>query len=72
MVSFFRKIGFFVAFILPAMVVTGFYLGGTWNYITLFFAFLVLPLVDQSVGTDTTNVPKEHAKLLVKNFITGL
>ena len=44
MVSISRKIGFFVAFILPALVVTGFYLGGAWNYLALVFAFLILPV----------------------------
>ncbi len=68
MISFFRKIGFFIAFILPGLVVAGFYLGGAWNYITLFFAFFVLPVLDQSIGIDTTNIPKEDAKIVGEEF----
>ncbi len=68
MISIFRKIGFFVAFILPALVVTGFYLDGMWNYLALFFAFFVLPILDQSIGIDTSNVPKEEAKIVGEEF----
>lgn len=68
MVSLLRKIGFFVAFILPALVVAGFYLGGAWNYLTLVFAFLILPILDQSIGVDKTNVPDDQAKLVGEDF----
>ena len=35
---------------------------------TLFFAFFVLPILDQSIGIDTTNVPKEDAKIVGEEF----
>jgi len=68
MVSFFRKIGFFTAFIIPALVITGFYLGGAWNYLALFFAFIVLPLLDHYIGIDNRNVPENQAKFVGEEF----
>lgn len=58
MTGVFRKIGFLIAFILPALVVIGFYAGGAWNFITIVFAFVLIPLIDQWKGTDLSNVPE--------------
>jgi alkane 1-monooxygenase len=55
-----KKLGFFTAFILPALVLTGFYLGGLYNYLTIGFAFVLIPLIDQALGLDTTNVPESE------------
>lgn len=52
-----RKAGFLTAFIIPSLVIIGFYLGGYWNFLALAFAFVLLPLIDQGVGTDLVNVP---------------
>jgi alkane 1-monooxygenase len=68
MTSIFRKIGFFVAFVIPALVIIGYYVGGVWNYLTLFFAFLVLPLLDQVLGIDTRNVPGDKVKKVGDEF----
>lgn len=57
MVSVVRRIGFYAAFIIPVLVVTGYYLGGTWNYLALLFAFIILPIFDHLIGTDPSNVP---------------
>ncbi|NJM26630.1 MAG: alkane 1-monooxygenase [Bacteroidia bacterium] len=64
MTGVFRKIGFLIAFILPALVVTGFYAGAAWNFITIVFAFILIPLVDQWMGTDLSNVPETHRSAL--------
>lgn len=63
-----RKIGFFTAFIVPALVVAGAYAGGGWNYLPLFFAFFILPVLDHLLGTDTTNVPEASAKVVGEAF----
>lgn len=60
----FKKIGFFSAFIIPSLVVAGFYGGGWWNYVALLFAFIILPLIDQLVGLDTSNVPDDQVKIV--------
>jgi alkane 1-monooxygenase len=59
-----KKIGFFTAFILPILVVSGFYLGGYWNYLTIIFSFIIIPIIDQFTGLDTTNVDDTEAKLV--------
>jgi alkane 1-monooxygenase len=63
-----RKIGFFTAFIIPLLVMAGFYQGGIANAITIFFSFLLLPLIDQLSGTDTSNVPANEARIVGEEF----
>jgi alkane 1-monooxygenase len=66
--KFLKKLGFFTAFIIPALVVTGYYLDGVWNYLAIAFSFLLLPLIDQQVGIDTSNVNEQQAKLVGEEF----
>ncbi len=63
-----KKIGFFTAFILPALVVTGFYLGDWWNFLSLGFAFGVITIIDHLAGTSTHNVASEDAKRVGDEF----
>lgn len=63
-----RKIGFFTAFILPALLVAGFYAGGWWNYSTIVFAFILLPFIDQLAGVDTRNVAEKDVKKVGEAF----
>lgn len=64
----FRKIGFFTAFIIPSLVIAGYYLGGYWNYLAIVFSFLIIPAIDQSLGIDTSNVPADEAKMKSEEF----
>jgi alkane 1-monooxygenase len=59
-----RKLGFFTAFIIPLLVVYGFYLGGMWNTLPLIFSFVILPFIDQYVGLDKTNISPVEAKVV--------
>ncbi|MGC1242141.1 MAG: alkane 1-monooxygenase [Chryseosolibacter sp.] len=63
-----RKLGYFSAFIIPALVISGFYLGGYWNFTALVFSFLILPVIDQLLGTDTSNPQPEEAKIKAEAF----
>lgn len=63
-----KKIGFYTAFILPAVTILGFYLGGWFNYTSLVFVFIVLPVIDQWIGLDVENVPKEAVKETEEDF----
>lgn len=67
-----RKIGFFTAFIIPALVVIGFYVGGWGNYLAIIFSFILMPLIDQWSGTDTTNVSDSDVKLRSEEFFYRL
>lgn len=66
--TIFRKIGFFTAFIIPALVITGYYLGDYWNFLAVGFSFLVMPAIDQLCGLDQSNVPEEKVKIVSEEF----
>jgi alkane 1-monooxygenase len=63
-----RKLGFFSAFLLPALVVAGYYGGGLWNLLPILFVFVVVPLTDTLVGLDTANVPAEKKPIVGEEF----
>jgi alkane 1-monooxygenase len=63
-----KKIGFFTAFIVPSLVVIGFYGGGYWNYLPIFFSFVFIPLIDQMIGVDPSNVPENDVKIISEEF----
>jgi len=63
-----RKIGFFTAFIVPALVIAGFYAGGYWNFVAVFFSFVFIPIVDQALGVDPSNVPEAEVKSVGEEF----
>lgn len=61
MKPFTSKIGFLSAFIIPLLVAAGYYAGGYWNFLTIIFSFLLIPLLDQAIGPDDSNVPPDRA-----------
>lgn len=63
-----KKIGFFSAFIIPALVIIGCYLGGNWNYMALFFSIVIISLVDNAVGVDTSNLTKSASHVVSEEF----
>lgn len=63
-----KKIGFFTAFILPALVITGFYLGGLWNSLTIIFVFFIITTIDRASGIDTENASDSEAKIVSEEF----
>jgi alkane 1-monooxygenase len=66
--NFFKKLGFFTAFIIPSLVVTGYYLGGWWNYLAIAFSFILIPLIDQQLGIDTSNPTESEIKIKGEEF----
>ncbi len=54
-----KKVGFFSAFILPGLLVTGFYMGGPWLWAIHIFVFILVPVLDEVAGKDRHNVSKE-------------
>ncbi len=63
-----KKIGFYTAFILPLLILVGFYLGEGWNFLTVIFVFAILPAIDFVVGLDTTNIEDEKVKQVAEAF----
>ncbi|SMG37256.1 alkane 1-monooxygenase [Marivirga sericea] len=66
--SWLKKIGYFSAFIIPALTILGFYLGGIANLSTLIFVYALIPAIDATVGRDHSNVPKEAVKSVANDF----
>jgi alkane 1-monooxygenase len=64
----FKKIGFFTAFFLPSLVLTGFYAGGWWNWLSIGFVFLIITSVDYWIGLDTQNVDEDKVKIVGEEF----
>ncbi|MFN5332478.1 MAG: alkane 1-monooxygenase [Bacteroidota bacterium] len=61
-----KKIGFFSALILPALLVLGTYLGGPFLWMIHVFVFLLVPLMDYMLQKDTTNVPTAEVSQVTK------
>jgi alkane 1-monooxygenase len=64
----FRKLGFFTAFIIPSLVIVGYYLDGGWNYLAILFSFILIPLIDQQLGIDTANPTESEIKIKGEEF----
>jgi alkane 1-monooxygenase len=52
-----KKLGFYSAFILPVLFITGFLRGGLEIYAIHIFVFIVVPFLDYLIQKDTVNVP---------------
>jgi alkane 1-monooxygenase len=50
---------YLILLVLPAMVVTGFYLGGYFNFMTPFFCFIVYPLANVFLHSSDNKIPME-------------
>lgn len=66
--SWVKKIGFLTAFIIPALTILGFYLGGYWNFITILFVFVIIPLADYWIGEDLENLSEDQSILIAEQF----
>jgi len=66
--SFIKRIGFFTAFILPALTIAGVYLDGYYQLATIVFVFIFIPIVDYWVGLDTSNINKGKVKEETEKF----
>lgn len=63
-----KKLGFFSAFVIPVLVIAGSYAGGWWNFISLAFVFILVPVIDDRLGLDTANVPDEKQAIVGQEF----
>lgn len=66
--SWIKKIGFLTAFIIPGLTIAGFYLAGLWNYLTIFFVFIIIPLADFLIGEDPENLSDDESLLIAEQF----
>src|SRR5687767_12518601 len=68
MTTLLKKLAFFTAFIIPTLVIAGFYGDGYWNYLAIFFSFIFIPFLDQRLGIDTSNIPETEVKVVGEEF----
>ena len=66
--NFIRKIGFFSAFIIPTLVVWGFYLGQSWNFLSVVFVFIFIPIIDWWMGKDPDNVTEDSVPIVSEEY----
>lgn len=55
-----KKIGFFNALILPALLVVGYYPGGANMFMIHGFVFVLVSLMDYIFSTDKSNLPTQE------------
>jgi alkane 1-monooxygenase len=65
-----RKYGYLWAYLIPTLVVLGYYL--KMNWITAFFVFVVIPILDQWLGLDTQNPSSEREKEQIRDGFYAL
>lgn len=63
-----KKFGYFTAFIIPGLVIAGYYLGGWWNYLAIVDVFIVLPVIDHLLGINTANIPKDQEASVANDY----
>lgn len=54
-----KKIGFYAAFILPILLIGGYYLGGIGFSFIHIFVFVLVPIMDYLIGKDKNNVAQQ-------------
>lgn len=52
---------YFLAFVTPALLGLGLYLGGAWTWAPVAFVFALLPVLDERIGLDTRNPDEARA-----------
>ncbi|MBW3467124.1 alkane 1-monooxygenase [Arthrospiribacter ruber] len=67
-----RKLGFYSAFILPALLMAGFYIGGIGLAFIHVFVFLLIPLMDYAIGRDIENLEKHEIPSATKEYFYRL
>ncbi len=66
--SFARAIGFYIALILPVLLLLGYLLDGLFNFTTVAFVFIAIPILDFIGGKSKNNIDGDNAKLLSGRF----
>jgi alkane 1-monooxygenase len=57
-----KSLGFLFAYSLPVFWLIGTANGGIWQWLTPFFVFVIIPILDEVVGKDPYNIPEDMAK----------
>ncbi len=64
-----KKIGFLFGYTLPFVMVTSFYWGGpNWAFSAVVYSYIFIPILDEIIGKDKTNVLKMEFEELVQDI----
>ncbi|NJL14453.1 MAG: alkane 1-monooxygenase [Microscillaceae bacterium] len=55
-----KKLGFLASYILPSLIVAGFYAGGFWTFSAFLFAYVFIPILDECIGRDPENLSRDQ------------
>jgi alkane 1-monooxygenase len=65
----FKKLSFLWAYSLAAVIILSYYWGGkNWTFFGVFYAYFLIPMVDELIGKDANNVKKEAFEDLLKDW----
>lgn len=68
MTAWLKKILYFSAFIIPALTILSFYIGGIALFSTLVFVYVLIPLLDLMIGKDQSNISKSKISQVANDF----
>ncbi len=70
--STFKKLGFLLSYLIPALIVLGYYAGGGWNFAAFIFTYGIIPVWDEMVGKDPENIRSELVPVVAKEKFFSL
>lgn len=59
-----RPLGFCIIFLLPLSVLTGYLIGGAWNFLAVVLVFGLVPILDILLGQNTRNPTEQEEEVL--------
>lgn len=65
-----RATPFYLAYLMPASALAGYQLGGIYTFLTIFLAFIIIPIFDRVIGPgpDVTNPTPEETEELARKL----
>jgi alkane 1-monooxygenase len=64
--SIWKKLGFLVTFVIPILIVLGYYWGGAWTFAGFLWAYLISPILDEVVGRDPENIANDKVNVIAE------
>ncbi len=65
--SGFKKLGFLASYIIPCLIVLGYYGGGFWTFSAFIFAYMLIPIFDELVGKDPENIGHDEIDSIIND-----
>lgn len=66
--SLFKKLGFLSIFVLPILIVWGYYMGGWWTFSAFIFGYGIIPVLDTVIGKDPENISKNSFEEVISHW----